>query len=153
MAASICQNSQGPFWPLGALTVATPGTKVNFMALVDPNNYNNPNTQVTPSSRANPGLTYKEYTARAQQILIQGIKPGASHGWQINTGNVYVLCAPQGTGAGNRDDTGCLVKIIYPGQDVYLASSAMDRNVFSPYFLWIDADNAGDGASVTLIIQ
>ena len=153
MAASICQNPRGPFWPLGFIACATPGTKVNFMSLVDPNNYNNPNTRVTPSSSANPGLTYAEYTVTAQQIYVQGVKPGASHGWQNNTGNAYVLVAPQGSGAGNRDDTGVLVVSVAPGVLTPIVSAPLNLNTFSPYMLWMDADNAGDGLNVVLIIQ
>jgi hypothetical protein len=84
--------------------------------------------------------------------MFQAFKPGASHGTQVNTGNVYIV--RKGVqGAGNRDDTGSIVKTLSPGETFFLASAALNRNVYSPYRYSLDADNANDGAFVTLIMQ
>lgn len=147
MTASVQQDRSGPDWPLGFISVATPGTPVGMMSLVDPTGVNDPASPTPGTSGAD------EYTARAQQIMIQGMKPGASHGTANNTGNIYIVRKGQGAGAGNRDDTGAIVATIAPGQTLFLASAPLNRNVWSPYRYSIDADNAGDGAFVTLIIQ
>jgi hypothetical protein len=145
MANSINKDRQGPDWPLGFIAVVTPGTPVEVMSLVDP--APEPNEPETATS-----ATSDEYTVRAQQILFQAYKPGASHGMQNNTGNIYIVRDAAG-GSGNRDDTGGIVAVLTPGQTLTLASAPLNRNVFSPYRYRIDADNAGDGALVTLIVQ
>jgi len=148
---SVQLDPHGPDWPLGFIKVVTPGTPVGVMSLVDPAAYNNPSTGTPTSFAAGPSA---EYTVRAQQIIIQAYKPGASHGLQNNTGNIYITRQGiAGQGSGNRDDTGSIVFTLTPGQTLTLASAPLDRNVFSPYRYSIDADNAGDGAMVTLLIQ
>ncbi len=142
MANSILQDRQGPDWPLGFISVATPGTPVGLMSVVDPNSYNAPNTPTGP--------LVNEYTVRAQQIIFMGFKPGASHGWVLNTGNIYVL--RKGAGSSNYADTGVLVKVVVPGETFYLASAPQVTDVFSPYRYYIDADTAADGAMATLLI-
>jgi ethanolamine utilization microcompartment shell protein EutL len=97
--------------------------------------------------------TSDEYTPRAQQILFQAFKPGASHGTQLNAGNVYIIRKGDGTGSANRDDMGDIVATLTPGQTFVLASAPLDRNVFSPYRYLVDADNANDGVFVVLLIQ
>ena len=46
-----------------------------------------------------------------------------------------------------------MVVTIAPGQTFILASAPVNKDVFSPYDYWIDADNANDSCLVTLIIQ
>lgn len=146
MANTVLADIQGPDWPLGFIKVVTPGTPVGIMSLVDPSSINDPSTQS--------GTTSQEYTQRCQQLLFQAMKPGASHGTQENTGNIYIVrFAAKGAGSGNRDDYGTLVWTLEPGTNLFLASAPLNRNVFSPYRYYIDADNANDGAQVTLIIQ
>ena len=143
MANSIQKNPQGPFWPLGSIVV-TPSTPVNFMSLVDSGLKGDPGVVYNP-------LTFvPEYTVRAQQIIIQGLK--ASGGLANNTGYVYVI-QKGGSGSNNRTDTGSIILAVGAGLTAVLASAPMDRNVFNPYLLWIDGDNAGDAAQITLIIQ
>lgn len=140
---SVQKNPAGPFWPLGAILVPTPGTPVRLTSLIDPNNYNPPEQPTLPQSA--------EYTVRAQQLCLQGFTP-TTHGMTANTGNVYLI-QKGGAGSNNRDDYGSIIAVIQPGGTIFLASSALNRNVFSPYELWVDADNASDALLVTLIIQ
>ncbi|MGH7184503.1 MAG: hypothetical protein ACREJN_21365 [Nitrospiraceae bacterium] len=144
MPDSIQKDIQGPDWPLGVIVVATPGTPVNLMSLVDPTNLDAPQT---PVSDASP----QQYTVRANQIILQGYKKGASHGLQVNTGQVYITREGAG-GAGNRDDYGSIVATLSPGQSMIIEASAVDNNVFSPYRYFVDADNADDAVVATLII-
>jgi len=140
MPASIHLDRQGPDWPLGFLNVQTPGIPVGFMSVVD------------PQGLGDPASPYQEYTVRAEEIVVQAVKPGTSHGTQLNTGNVYIV--RKGVqGSGNRDDTGSIVVTVYPGQTLFLTAAALNRNVWSPYRYSVDADNAGDGVFVTLVIQ
>ena len=147
---SVQLDFNGPDWPLGAIIVATPGTPVNIMSLVDATNVNAPQTATppVPNSLTRPS---NEYTQRAQQIMFQGYTPD-THGMKMNTGNVYIM--RKGVqGLGNRDDYGSMVFVLAPGQTFFLASAPLNRNVFGPYRYFIDADTAADGALVTLIIQ
>lgn len=146
MANSIQVNPSGPIWPLGSIVVAVPSTPVGFMSLVDPNNYQAPGTIPTAAHA-------QQYTVRAQQILIQALKAGASHGTQDNTGNIYIcMYGARVGGSGNRDDLGSVLFTLEPGQTLFLASAPMNRNIYSPYDLYVDADNANDSAQVTLFI-
>jgi hypothetical protein len=145
MANSIRKDKQGPLWPLGSIVVAVAGTPVRMTSVVDPTNVNAPESATSATS--------DEYTVRAQQIFIQGMKSNAGSGLTNNTGNIYVLLKGVGAGTGNRTDTGVIVLTVPSGQTAVFASAPMNRNVFSPYELWIDADNAGDAAQCTLVIQ
>lgn len=151
MANSVQQDWNGPDWPLGSIIVATPGTPVSIMSLVDAANANAPGTPTPPipNSATRPS---NEYTVRAQQIWFEGYKQD-THGLQMNSGNVYIVRRGVGGGSGNRDDYGSIVKILAPGESWYLGSAALNRNVFSPYRYYIDADNADDACQVTLLIQ
>lgn len=144
MTASIQKDRQGTDWPLGFISVATPGTPVGIMSVVDPTGVNDPAAATSTTS--------DEYTPRANQIEFWALKPGASHGTQVNTGNVYVVRKGVGAGTGNRDDTGSIVATLFPGQSWKLPAAALVRDVLSPYRYSIDADNAGDGAFVNLYI-
>ena len=141
---SVQKNPHGPIWPLGMITVSAPGTPVGIMSLVDPNSYNDPASPTSAFSL--------EYTVRAWEIIFTACKPGA-HGVAFNVGNVYILMKPVGSGAGNRDDYGSMLPPLGPAQTLILSSAALNFNVWSPYAFFVDADNAGDGALVTLIIQ
>jgi hypothetical protein len=145
MANSIRKDKQGPLWPLGSIIVVTPGTPVRLTSVVDPSNVNAPESATSATS--------DEYTVRANQIVIQGMKSNAGTGMVNNTGNIYILLKGVGAGTGNRTDTGVLVLTVPTGQTAVIAAAPMNRNVFSPYELWVDADNGGDAAQVTLIIQ
>ena|ERR1700678_709101 len=144
---SVQKDYQGPDWPLGTIVVATPGTPVNIMSLVDPSNFAAPQTSATyAASNQTP-----EYTVRAQQMIFAGFK-ATTHGLVPNTGNIYIV--RKGVqGAGNRDDYGSMVYVLQPGLILFLGSAALNRNVFNPYRYSIDADNASDAALVTLLIQ
>jgi hypothetical protein len=143
MANSVMKDKQGPDWPLGLIVVTSPGTPVELMGLVDSTDVNEPESATSATS--------DEYTVRAQQIIFQGVKAGAAHGLQNNTGNVYVV--REGTGPSNHDDPGAIVAVITPGTTFVLGSAPLNRDVFSPYRYRIDADTANDACLVTLIIQ
>lgn len=147
MANSVLLDTYGPDWPLGSIAVVTPGVPVSIMSLVDPSFVNDPGSPTPPGA-----VKKLEYTPAAQQIFFQAMKPGAAHGLQNNTGNIYIVRIGAG-GAGNRDDYGAIVACLQSGQSFFLASAALNRNVYSPYRYYIDADNAGDCAQCTLIMQ
>ena len=145
MTASVQLDKYGPDWPLGFLNVTSPGTPVGFMSLVDPNSYNAPENPTSTLS--------DEYVSRAEEIMVQALKPGnGGHGTQNNTGNIYI-CRKGNSGTGNRDDSGSIVATLAPGQTMFFSASPLNRNVWNPYRYYVDADNAGDGAFVTLIVQ
>jgi hypothetical protein len=149
---SVQKDLQGPDWPLGLIVSATPGTPVNIMSLVDSANVNAPQTPTPGTAGAG------EYTVRAYGIIFQACKAGASHGLQANTGNIYI-CRAGVAGAGNRDDYGSIVAMLPSGTPnlpypiFMLTAAALNRDTWSPYRYYIDADNVSDGALVTLIIQ
>lgn len=142
MADSIQNDPLGPDWPLGLILVATPGTPVNIMSLVDTTLANNANVAGT-----------QQYSRASHRIVFTAQKKGVSHGTQNNTGNIYVLRAPVG-GAGGRDDYGCYVTVIRPTDPPFvLSTSEPNQNTLNPYRYLIDADNASDGCFVTLVIS
>lgn len=150
MPNSIQLDRQGPDWPLGLITVATSGTPVGIMSVVDPTGTAQPHT-ATPSVPPGTYEALPEYTVAAQQIIFQAVK---STGPVVaNTGAIYVVRQKVGSGTGNKADTGSIVAIIQPGGTFILGSSAQVVNVFSPYRYSIDADTNGDGCLVTLLIQ
>lgn len=144
MANSTHQSRQGPIWPLGSIVVASAGTIRNLMINVDPNLVNAPQQPVPGTTGAN------EFTVKCNQIIIQGVKSNSGSGLTNNTGNIYLIL--KGNGTNNRTDTGCIVAQIAAGQTLILAPPAMNVEVFNPYLLFLDADNAGDAGQVTLII-
>lgn len=146
MTNSVQRDVSGPDWPLGFIKVVTPGTVVGLMSLVDPAGVNDP---ASPSSLAGAA----EYTVRAYQIQLQGYKPNGSGGMIYNNGFVYLIRKPAGGGSGDRNDTGSIVGVIAPGQSYFFDAAPINRNVWSPYRYFLDADNADDGALATLIIQ
>lgn len=142
---TVLLDRNGPDWPLGFIVVPTPGTPVPIMSNVDATLINAPQTANPPSpnSATRPS---NEYTSTCQQIMFQGYKSAAPA--LMNTGNVYIVRK-----GGSKADTGTIVKILAPGETFFLASAALNLNVFSPYRYEIDADTANDGALVTLIVQ
>src|SRR6266478_619440 len=110
MPNSINRDKQGPDWPLGFISIVTPGTPVGIMSLVDSTLANDPGKLVPGTVGAD------EYSVRAQQIMFQGLKPGVAHGMQNNTGNVYIVRKAVSPGTGNRDDQGAIVFVLQPGQ-------------------------------------
>ncbi len=140
------QDYYGPDWPLGFIQVVTPGTIVNLMSLVDPNNVNDPNV-----SNRTPAAGVREYTANAHQIIFQGYQPNSlvyGGGMITNAGNVYIVRE-----GGTRNDASHIIGVIPPGGSFSLPIGALVSNGLSPYRYYLDADVAGDGAIVTLIIQ
>lgn len=152
---TVLRDRQGPDWPLGLIAVVTPGTPVSIMSIVDSANSDDPATATPPNpgvpSPPKPGTDpSNEYTVTCQQIIFQGYKAGAAPPVAaMNSGLVYIIRK----GAAGASDTGTIVKILQPGETWVLASSALNSNVFSPYRYKLDADNAGDGALVTLLVQ
>jgi hypothetical protein len=147
MTQSVMQDKQGPTWPLGAIAVATPGTPVGIMSLVDPSSYNAPETATVAGQSAEYG------GALCQQIMFQGFKSNAGTGMVPNVGAVYIMRKGAGGGLGNRTDYGAMVAVINPGQTIFIASAPRNRDTFSPYQFFLDCDSAGDGALVTLFPQ
>ncbi len=146
MALSVERFYTGPVWPLGVVTVANNGTKVNIMTNVDANNVNNPNT-VTSNNTA----LQTEYTRACRAITFQGYHANNNNdGLIVNTGNVYILVAPAGSGNGNRIDSGAMIKVLPAGADFTLSAITPGVDMFSPYQVWLDCDTDGDGALVTL---
>lgn len=145
MADSIQRDIGGPDWPIGLIVVASPGTPVGLMSVVDPANLGAPQTVAASSSPYQSSWT-------AQQIMLQGFQKGdGDTGLQDNTGNVYLMRAGHG-GDGTKADYGSIVACIKPGQTIFLASAPSARNVFSPYRYFVDADNAGDAVLATLFV-
>lgn len=141
---SVQKDRQGPDWPLGAIAVTTPSTPVRITTLIDPTNANAPETATTTAG--------DEYSPLCQQIMFQGFKSNGGTGMVPNTGNVYIMRLGV-QGAGNRTDFGSMVAVLLPGQTTFIASSARNRDTFSPYRYYLDADTANDGALVTLFVQ
>lgn len=151
MANSVLQDPQGIDWPLGFIAVATPGTPVNIMSLVDPGNNNAPGTPTGPGHPA-----AAEYSPTCHKIFIEAVIPANNGGMQLSQGNIYVLRAlgpgnQNSGGAGNRSDTGAMVSVLFPGGFLTLPAQEYDGPTVSPYRYVLDADFAGDGALVTLI--
>jgi hypothetical protein len=143
-------SKSGPVWPLGMIIVTTPGTPVGIMSLVDPNSYNAPETAtaVEPAGAAQGD----EYTSVFQQIMFQGFTSNGGTGVISNQGNVYIM--RKGVqGAGNHTDFGSMVAVLAPGQTIFIASAPRNRDTFSGYQFYIDADNANDAAIVVGFVQ
>lgn len=150
MALSVQKDIQGPLWPLGLITVVTSGTPVNLMSVVDPGlNIWNP---TTPTPGASGAITENipEYTISAQQLIIFACKSVAPI--VANTGFTYIVEKGAGGGSGNKTDSGSIIAIISATGNIVLGSAAFNKNVFSPYNLFVDADNSGDGILATLVV-
>ncbi len=147
MALSIRRDRNGPVWPLGLIIVVTPGTPVRITSLIDPSAVDAPGTLTSSTSN--------EYTPRCQQIIFQGYKSNSGTGLTNNTGQIYVMVkqSVNPAGSGNRTDYGAMVVTIAAGQTFVLASAPVNKDVFSPYDYYVDADTASDSCLVTLVIQ
>jgi hypothetical protein len=145
MTQSIMLDAKsGPDWPLGLIVVAAAGTPVGIMSLVDPNSYNAPETPTSTHT--------DEYTSVFQQIMFQGFKSNGGTGLIPNTGAVYVM--RKGVqGLGNHTDFGAMVAVINPGQTIFIASAPRNRDTFSGYRYYLDADTSGDSCLVTGFVQ
>ena len=142
MALSVHQSRTGSVWPLGFVKVTTPGAQVCFMLNTDSAN------NQTPSAGSN-NIT-EEYTPVFRGFGVQAYKPAANNnGTVANTGNIYLMFYPAG-GAGNRADYGAMIKTIPSGSDWFFPPEGIGADLFSPYSFFLDADNGGDGAIVTL---
>lgn len=147
MSQSIQKQPGGPVWPLGFIQVASNGTPVCIMHNVDANNVNSPATPNPPPAQfPGPGA---EYTRTFKGLSVYGFQPGNGNvGMVPNVGNVYLLLAAAGGGAGNRTDAGSIVGIIPPGTNYFYPPPNPGSDRFSPYFLYIDADTNNDGAII-----
>lgn len=152
MANSVIQDPTGVDWPLGFISIATPGTPVNLMVNVDPTSANAPGHPQGPGSLpAGP-----EFTPRCHRIQLQGFHPSGTTGMIANTKNAYVMRAPGPNnqfagGAGNYNDPGAIVAIVPAGQTIYIPALETDQASISPYRYTLDADVASEGALVTLL--
>jgi hypothetical protein len=149
MADSILKDLSGADWPLGFISVPTPGTPVRFTALVDPANDNAPETATVRG-----GTAGQRSTPTCNQIILQGCKRNVDGTWAVNTGNVFILRRPNtggGTGAGTgaNADFGVMVGVITPGGAYNLPpSGGIPITSLSPYKYYLDATVAGEGAIV-----
>ena len=142
MALSVQKNRTGVVWPLGFIRVASPGTPVSLMSLVDSANVNAPGV---PTSNLS-----SEYSPAARGLGLQAFLPNNNNsGMQPNAGNVYLL-VPAAGGNGNLTDFGSMVKILPSGSDFYYPPEGCGVDLFNPYGLFIDADVAGDGVLAVL---
>ncbi len=139
---SIYKSRTGAVWPLGYVNVPTAGNAVCIMTNVDANNVNAPEN---PSNNAT-----SEYTPVFRGLGIQGYHPAANNagGMVVNTGNVYLMVRPTGNNSGNRSDPGAMVKVIYPGGDLFFPIDPTGGQGFSPYSYFLDVDSNNDGALV-----
>jgi len=145
MALSVCQARSGPCWPLGCVIVLTPGTPVNIMFNVDPNNNNAPGTAFGPGTNQSAG-----YTPTCHKIFIQGVHPGANNNGMVpNSGNIYLMVGAAG-GSGNRSDSGAMAMVVFPASGGTWPGSEIELDTVSPYIFSVDADSANDGALIVL---
>lgn len=146
---SVHLDTNGPDWPLGFIDVTNPGTLVNIMVNIDAFLLAQGGVTNNPDSSAS---SAREYSYRCNQIMFIAQKPKQGGGTQLNSGNVYIMRAPAQIQTGGKGDTGSLYMPLTPGAIHTLAVPALDRNTLNPYRYFLDADNAGEGAFVTLII-
>lgn len=147
MPLSVLKNINGPDWPLGLITVAASGTPVGIMSLVDPNSYNAPETVTSTNTQ--------EYSAgRCYDIIFWPVK--SVNTVTANTGYIYIVrYSGRTVGTGNKADTGVMIATVPNTQLPFHLSSVLPDSAppkFNPYDYYIDADNTGDGALVTLLI-
>lgn len=117
----------GPFWPLGPITVATPGTPVPLTQ----------NLNALGQSYTSTGSS--AYAAAFNQWLLQA---GAA-----NTGNIYLIYP-----GGSKADPNTIILALIPGQFYALSTSARNGNVFGLNDFVIDADTANDFVQVTGLV-
>ncbi len=141
MPDSVYDLKSGECIPLGFIAVQTPGTPVRFTVNVDPNNYDAPGTAINLAGRAG-----QRGTPTCSQIILQGAAKDQNSHYTPNTGYIFILKRAVG-GAGNKDDFGCIVGIIFPGGQGYnLPSNPVLESSLSPYAYYLDATVVGEGA-------
>jgi hypothetical protein len=146
MANSVQKLRGAAVTPLGFVKVTTPGTPVCIMNNLDPANNSSPKTATGPY--LGPYGADVPYSPAMRGFGFQGFKQNADNTVSPNTGNVYILVAPAGVGSGNNQDTGAMVKVLPSGYDYFYPPEGANIDRTSPYFLFLDADTAGDGAIV-----
>jgi hypothetical protein len=146
MANSKQQLRGQPVAPIGFVPVPSPGTPVSLMSVLDPSNNNAPTTATGPQTT--PYGSRLEYPTSCRGIAFQGYKQGGNGSPVFNAGAVYIMVAAAGGGSGNNIDMGAMIKVLQPGQDFFYPPPDANLDRFSPYYLYLDADNAGDGALV-----
>lgn len=114
----------GPFWPLGRITVATPGTPVSLTQ-----NLSAAGKQYTSTGNS-------EYAAAFNKITCEA--PSA------NTGNCYLMYP----GFAKGDPNG-IIRTVPSGTVVEVIASATSRNVFGFGDFLIDADTSNNYLQVT----
>jgi len=117
----------GPFWPLGRIVVAAPGTPVALTQNLSPKGQT-----YTPSGSS-------EYGASFHQYLLQA---GTD-----NTGNVYLIYP-----GGSKNDTNTIILALIPGQFYALTTTDRNGNTFSLVDFLIDADTAAGYVQVTGVV-
>ena len=140
MPNSVIKKCGGPAWPLGCIVVPSPGTPVPLSSLIDANNNSAPGTPTLGYPNAG-----NEYTPNLAGLSISGYHQGGNNNAAMvpNTGNIYLLVPKAGNGSGNASDAGCMVAII-PSTAQYFFPPDFFAGLFSPYTLYLDADNAND---------
>ena len=114
------------------------------MILVAPTLKNAPDvTNVTASS---PG-SRSEVTRRGLAIQFQAMKPVSSGGTQNNSGRIYIVRKN-----GGRSKPGSIIRTLIAGE-TYTIEVDRSMNNLSPYRYWIDVDNIGDGAFVSMFVR
>lgn len=131
---------------LGFVQVATSGTPVPLSLNIDPTGINSPGTPNPPPAQfPGPGT---EWSPAFRSFHVQGYKPGSNNnGMVVNAGNIYLMMAAAG-GPGNRSDSGAIIAVIAAGADYFFPPGGTSLDMFSPYYLYLDADNSGDGGLV-----
>jgi hypothetical protein len=82
------------------------------------------------------------------------MKSNAGNGVQDNTGNIYVIQkGSPSPGTNNHSDLGAVILVVKPGLTGVISAAPVNRNVFDPYLLWLDADTGADAGQITLLIQ
>lgn len=136
-----------PVWPLGWCKVVTPGTKLSLLQLADVN---------YPGALANLKSAQGQWGAKVYQILF-AVPGSASAPAQIAAGNVGTVYF--GTSNMNRAAaTGLGIILPMPKQAAnavgfYTWTNPSPNNEFRLEDYFLDADNASDGAFVTVWVM
>lgn len=117
----------GPYWPLGRITVATPGTPVPLTQ-----NLNAAGLAYVPTGTS-------QYAAAFNQILVRAAV--------ANTANIYIVVP-----GGSKNDTNSIIAFLQPGEFIYIGNSARNLNTFGLTDFLIDADTAANYAQVTGVV-
>jgi hypothetical protein len=124
MAIDHYGSVNGPFYPFGAITVATPGTPVPLSQ-----NFTTQQQAYLPTGNS-------EYALNFNQLYV--------YAPTSNTGNIYLVA--QG---GSKTITNSILFILPPGQFFFFGTAAPNRNVFGVLDIWVDADTASNTCQAT----